>query len=297
MKFWGAAFIGTKSGEIILVNLRNWTVYQRINIQTPSSVSAKNFDYRIDSSSRNIVAMNGNQCYIVQIEHNNTDPRAEVSSPLPLGTNSIYSFVIKQASDDELLLFTISAYSLERYKIDLKTLEHLPLQPLPSASRNHTTKEQPTLISTGLQQLQRQQQRLQQQQLQQQACAINEPISASAASVAALSNLLPTGSVIDHHTLEQQASTAAITPGSGFVGAQSISTGINDQLDISKMDRIVENLFSQINVAFHTGLKEFFNDIKCEINDLNLKVTGLSRDLRKLNLQLQEVSRHSKMDY
>lgn len=291
MKFWGAAFIGTKSGEIILVNLRNWTVYQRINIQTHSSATTKNFDYKIDSTSRNIVAMNGNQCYIVQIEHSHTDPKAKVSSPLPLGSNSIYSFVIKHATDDELHLFTISAYSLERYIIDLESLEPLLLQPVPSTvprnnNINAPTNDPQVLLATS--------QHLQQQEASRKLAELMGP----AASIASSMPTLKPTTALNHQLLEQQQLQQTTTiPTAGNFVAPNIATGVNNQLDISKIDRVLDNLFSQINVAFHAGLKEFFNDIKCEMDDLNSKVIGLSRDVRKLNQQLQEVSRQTKMDY
>lgn len=121
MKFWGAAFIGTRSGQMLLVDLRTWSVYQRMSIDTEST-GRKNFDYRIDLTSRNIVAMNANQCFIVQIKHDYSN----LSSPSRIFKinrldlhNPIYSFVIKLKSPKELELFTISAYSLERYTINL----------------------------------------------------------------------------------------------------------------------------------------------------------------------------------
>lgn len=121
MMFWGAAFIGTRGGSMHLVDLRTWTVYQKMNIGTEVS-GPKNFDYRIDLTSHNIVAMNGNQCFIVQIKHDysNSFSTSKIVKINRLDLHHpIYSFVIKLKSPKELDLFTISAYSLERYTINL----------------------------------------------------------------------------------------------------------------------------------------------------------------------------------
>jgi len=79
MKFWGAAFIGTRGGQMLLVDLRTWTVYQRAVLGSDYD-GPKNFDYRIDLTSRNIVALSGNQCFIVQIEHDHTKSSSSTSS-------------------------------------------------------------------------------------------------------------------------------------------------------------------------------------------------------------------------
>lgn len=205
MKFWGNAFIGTRNGQMLLVDLRTWSVYQRTNIPTDNSVS-KHFDYRIDSTSRHVVALNGNQCYVIQIEHVNNLPRIVKTTTLSLN-NPIYSFVLKQKSDCELELFTISAYSLERYIINVNTV--------------------------------------------------------NAAAEQVVEDL------------------------------QSLVTGeTRPNVDVAKMDRLVESLFTNLNLAFSQGLEEFLNDIKSEINDLKSKLNGLSRDVRKVHQQLQDVAHH-----
>lgn len=266
MKFWGAAFIGTRSGQMILVNLRNWTVYQRITIHTDSSLT-KNFDYKIDSTSRNVVAMNGNQCYIIQIEHNH--PTTMRSSKIVKTTkinlhNPIYSFVIKHSTEGELQLFTISAYSLERYTINLSTLANENVVDNPMS--NSTTSENPlapittapVIISSG-------------------------PAPTPRAELGILG--LPT-----------TVGPAKLTP----TEAQLVCSNNNkltNQVDVAMMDRLVENLFTKLNTTFHQGLEEFLSDIKCEMNDLNSKVIGLSKEVRKLSQQLQDVTRNTRLNY
>lgn len=125
MKFWGTAFIGTRSGQMLLVDLRTWRVYQTMSIGSEISTGPKNFDYRIDLTSRHIIALNGNLCYVVQVAMSNGLPKIVRTTSLAL-QHPIYSFVIKYKSEDELELFTITAYSLERYTINLNAITSMP---------------------------------------------------------------------------------------------------------------------------------------------------------------------------
>lgn len=288
MKFWGSAFIGTKGGQMLLVNLQTWTVYQRVSINTDSP-GPRNFDYRIDLTAHNIVALDGDQCFVVQIEHdhskmsttvadsaivsnlndlsmmdaNNSDmtngnlfnyllksasstpqrAASQIKPPNPLASgsaskksqnnmisstgssnhlpkiarmtrlglhNSIYSFVIKHKSVEELELFTISAHSLERYTINLSAMKGDPIDDIPMPDAANPCK------------------------------AVEESPA---------------------------------------------------NLDVTQMDRMVEALFAKLNTAFSQGLDEFLNDVKGEVNDLKLKLNGLCRDVRKLQQQLQETTR------
>lgn len=227
MMFWGAAFIGTRSGQMLLVDLRNWTVYQRMNIDTENS-GPKNFDYRIDLTSHNVVAMNGNQCFIVQIKHdyNNSSSTSKIFKINRLDLhNSIYSFVIKLKSPKELDLFTISAYSLERYTINLDS----------------------------------------------------EPVCVEAPLLAHISN----SNIISNNNNISTVSNSSNINNNSSGGNNNKPVSKTDAFDATQMDRLVEALFTKLNTAFSQGLDEFLSDVKSEIN-------SLSRDVRKLQQQLQE---------
>lgn len=250
MKFWGAAFIGTTSGLMLLVDLRTWSVYHKANINSEGS-DAKGFDYRIDSTSRNVIALNGNQCYIVQIESDHS--RIVKTTRLVLHF-PIFSFVIKHKSDDELELFTISAYSLEKYIINLSA---------PSS-------EEISNVSTSLANM-----------FNLMNTSVNFPTqNAPTASIVANSNTSSSRAPDTSINLNSVTCNNALKPLSSVAAAS---------LDINQMDRLVEALFTKLNTSFSQGLEEFLNDIKCEVNDLKLKVNGLCRDVRKVSQQLQDV--------
>lgn len=318
MKFWGAALIGTRGGQILLVDLRTWTVYQKTTIKA-DFMSPKNFDYRIDSTSRNVVALNGNQCYIVQIElafRNKIVPKIVRTTRLSLH-NPIYSFVIKHKSDDELELFTISAYSLERYIINLKAIsseavEDLPMstsladEPRPSANtpnelkrflqqfdgslrisssssvpNNTPNSDAATLLNTSIS-----------------AAIPTTPGKQEAMDVFNLMHSIQTSASVHHpiacsqHSASNQPTTAGSSLSSAHQTAGAKTSGDQSNLNVAQMDRLVEALFSKLNTAFSQGLEEFLNDVKCEVSDLKLKLNGLCRDVKKLQQQLQDVSRH-----
>lgn len=222
MKFWGTAFIGTKNGQMLLVDLRTWSVYQRMNI------NSENLDYRIDLTSRNVIATNGNQLFVVQIEHSDGLPRIARTTKLGLH-NPIYSFVIKHKSDEELELFTISAFSLERYIINLEAINVEPVEPIVNT---------PQEVTRFLQQFDG-------------------------------SLRMSSGGLLNDSDVNNKNQEIA-------------------SLDVNQMDKMVEALFTKLNTAFSQGLDEFLNDVKCEVNDLKLKLNGLCRDVRKLQQQLQE---------
>lgn len=395
MKFWGAAFIGTKSGQMLLVDLRNWSVYQRMNINSENGTT-KNFDYQIDLTSRNIIAINGNQCFVVQIEHdfaklsttgnptlaaqqnemnlidvNNADLmngnifnyllkststaqqrqnqktsssskkrtgsviNSTISSDgLPriirttrLGLHStIYSFVIKHKSEDELELFTISAYSLERYIINLNSINSEASEDVPTlatlASESRTSAETPHELKLFLQQFDG--------SLRISSSAGNIPNNTlNNSDAAALLNASAAPPITQKTPIKQQeldlfnlmnASMAsqnqsnpvsapnisattvlppAVPTASSVVQKANHKTNSNlnstppktselDNVDMNQMDRMVEALFTKLNTAFSQGLDEFLNDVKSEVGDLKLKLNGLCRDVRKLQQQLQE---------
>lgn len=390
MKFWGTAFIGTKSGQMLLVNLRNWSVYQRMNINS-EAVGPKNFDYQIDCTSRNIIAMNENQCFVVQIEHdfkklllnatgstscqqgdvnlidaNNSDlinggvfnysgkmitpqrsnqKSSSATKKRPATTNNassdglpriirttrlglhnpIYSFVIKHKSNDELEMFTISAYSLERYIINLNTINSEAVEDIPIsaslANESRTNADTPHELKLFLQQFDG--------NLRISSSAGNLPSNTPISDAAAQSkpNIKPEPNVIPatpktpikqqeldllnlmsatmspYQNQPSQVSTAttaapiqaaplginlhnaAVRPNNASVATRPIEL---TNLEMSQMDRMVEALFTKLNSAFSQGLEEFLNDVKCEVNDLKLKLNGLCRDVRKLQQQLQE---------
>lgn len=380
MKFWGSAFIGTRSGQMLLVDLRTWTVYQKMNINVELTVS-KNFDYRIDLTSRNIIAINGNQCYIVQIEHDNaklsssstgstmggnhnetnlmdtgssdlmngnmlnylssskhgansrsaqksgTKKQSRASSVSnDIGTfnglpkivritrlglhNPIYSFVIKHKSDDELEMFTITAFSLERYIINLNTISRECVEDLEnlqedSKSNNANTPHElkrflqqfdgsmrisssgsvpnNTLITSDLNTID---------------TSVNITTSPVKREVDLLQLMNTSINLQNQNQDHNQAPKIPIQPSKVMnvemnnekpitIAApvdKSVATGV----DVNQMDRIVEALFTKLNAAFSQGLDEFLNDVKCEVNDLKLKLNSLGRDVRRLQQQLQE---------
>uniref|UniRef100_A0A6G1SA73 Enhancer of mRNA-decapping protein 4 n=1 Tax=Aceria tosichella TaxID=561515 RepID=A0A6G1SA73_9ACAR len=317
MKFWGAAFIGTKEGQMLLIDLRTWTVYQKMQLSIEGS-NKNNFDYRLDLTARNMVAINGNQCYVIQIEHDyahlstlssntsdvskshqsehslldssqndmmngnifdyllsksaTTTPRSNQKQPVSkkhsttsnIGTitnippglpkivkatrlslhTPIYSFVLKHKSNDDIELFTISAYSLERYIINLSSLEAKTKPPPPPEPQ-----PQPQLQSH----LQQQQQQLQD---------IQKVIAS---------------------TTTKQTNVSVPSKAVNTSSAGTIS------VEVSQMDKMVEALFTKLNVSFSQGLDEFMSEIKCEVNDLKSKLTALSRDVNKLQQQLHDI--------
>lgn len=323
MQFWGAAFLGTTSGQMLLINLRTWTVYQKLHLNPEGG--SKNFEYRIDLTSRNIVAINGNQCYIIQIEHDYSrlssqssttsnkvgsnqsgvtqndislldssqsdlmngnifnyllsksataaSPRqnqkqankkpstnsgaANATSGLPKIVKTtrlslhtpVYSFVIKNKSDEELEMFTISAYSLELYIINLNALEPKIKAPEPI------------------------------QQLKQQAASAVAKQSVSITSAASSA----VAAHQHHHPHQQQP------PPHPPKGSTSVATGGGTvSVDVSQMDRMVEILFNKLNTSFSQGLDEFLGEVKSEVNDLKSKLNVVCREMNKLQQQLHE---------
>lgn len=341
MKFWGTAFIGTRGGQMLLIDLRTWTVYQKMHLNADPS-SSKNFDYRIDLTARNVVAINGNQCYVVRIESDNNRSSSQSSTASDVGMinqndtslldsnqtdlmnghlfdyllskpatttartnhkqenkkhsnasnssnstvssglpkivrttclslhNSIYSFVIKNKSNNELELFTISAYSLELHIINLTALEvRMKASEPPSQPVVHPQNQLHQLLQMQHQQLQQPlqiQQSLQAQQIQK------------------------------HQTPDIQVNKTLVATEPVAVGTSKGRSPVKGgdlggkvAVDVSQMDRMVEILFTKLNTSFSQGLDEFLGEIKCEVNDLKLKLNGLCRDVSKLQLQLQEM--------
>lgn len=389
MKFWGSAFIGTQSGQMLLIDLRTWTVYQKMNIPVESDNPShtRNFNYRIDITSKNIVAISGNQCYIVQIEHdtgkheiidangitnckvynyseliskNSGTPGKKLSSSSKKQTsstasdglprisnitklnlyNTIYSFVVKHKSENELELFTISAYSLERCTINLKalTLKERATQQLeeaPSSSitasfadEAKTNANTPNELKRFLQQFdgslkisssgstppvvaayQQQNQSIAQPLILSSAPSSIPPMSitqANVPAVAATINALNTSAQSMNTSMMNNAAAHFMNnSGNVMMMPSKPSIGISDSqmnpqtnanlaqanfVDVNQMDRMVEALFTKLNTAFGQGLNEFLNDVKSEVSDLKLKLNNLSRDVRKLQQQLQETT-------
>lgn len=357
LKFWGAAFIGTKSGQMLLVDLRTWTVYQRMNISTDTN-EPKNFSYRIDLTSRIVVAINGNQCFIVQIEHNhaamsskpitatvaetnlfsgnNTDlmngnifnylsnkqnattpksnqnsaskkpnnPKDSSLNGLPrivrttrLGVhNPIYSFVIKLRSDDELELFTITAFSLERYTINLSAISGDAVEDISMSASLDDSKlgaNTPHELKRFLEQFDGS------LRISSSGATLNNTPNNN--DVRPTTTITPAKQELDVFNLmnasaaiqsvnKATATVVSDTPtGSKKASADMSSSNLSKNgLDVAQMDRMVEALFTKLNTAFSQGLEEFLSDVKCEVNDLKLKLNGLCRDVRKLQQQLQE---------
>lgn len=330
MKFWGAAFIGTRSGYMLLVDLKTWTVYQKINIQS-ASAGLKDFDYQIDLTSKNIIAMNCNQCFIVQLNHPSAGklnqhsldgdsgglPRIVSATRLDCGpsrsdfhTSPIYKFVIKHKSDEELELFTITFCSLERYIINLNTLnsdvsndmrgndlekifnkmsvgadlptcyniESSPLSDIgmpkhmggytPSKSRELDVHD---LVGSSASQSKKDHPQHRPLPARTQPTPIG-PISSS--------NNNNTSSSNNSNNNNNNNSDNIINP---FAAKNGITPA-----DAAQMDRMVDALFTRLNVAFSRGLDEFLGDVKHEVNDLKFKIDGLSKEVRRLQQQIHD---------
>lgn len=294
LKFWGSAFIGTTSGLMLLIDLREWRTHQQMYIPYEGTPQTLNFDYRIDLSSRNIVAINGNQCYMVQIapDYRNIYRTTRLILHFP-----VYSFVIKNKSEDELELFTISAYSLEKYIITLsKSDEEKVAVEQDQANVSASLADMFNLMSTSVSF------QAAQPSVTPAAAAIlasagggSATHSPRAGHTSAINNNSNNNN--NHHSSKTTAATtptattttSATRPEPAERKPQAKSAALATAgLDVNQMDRLVDALFNKLNTSFSEGLEEFLNDIKSEVNDLKLKLNGLSRDVRKLNQQLQE---------
>lgn len=304
INFWGAALLATKSAQIILIDLKTWTIYQSVTLKC-EGMHAKNFDYQIDFTSKCVIAICGQNSYVVQLDRGTPTKNTFSTPPLPKITkvtrfplhSPIYSFVVKYRSDEEIDLFTISANSLERFTINLnayddeltdETTSQTEVQKGPELKPNLST---PNDLQALLQQF-----------------GAGMRISSSATTSVTnnnslINNSLPTVSnssisvpslAIDRSI---KASPSTSPPKSKHPPSQQqqLPQILLQQQQILQppansivIDRMVETLFAKLNHAFSQGLEEFLNDVKSEVNDLKMKVGGLSREVRKLQVQLQD---------
>lgn len=320
MKFWGAAFIGTKGGQVLLVDLRTWTVYQKIHLNSDTS-GPKNFDYRVDLTSRNIVAINGNQCYVVQIEHD----YALLSSQSPNTSNvrknqpSETSFL--DSSQTDILNGNIFDYLMSKSAATTPTSNqkhqsqkkhsatpnnsgaalsgvpsglpkivkttrlslHNPIYSFVIKYRSNDELELLTISGYSLElyiiNLNALEARTKTPEPPQQAPP--PPRQQPKQPLQSLQPLQPPPPPVEVKPLVFQPDPKVVN----VDAARTIS------VDISQMDRLVETLFTKLNQSFSQGLDEFLSEVKCEVNDLKSKISGLTRDVNKLQQQLHE-SRH-----
>lgn len=277
MKFWGAAFIATKLGQIILIDLQSWTVYQSLTLKTEPGES-KNFNYQIDFTSKCIIAINGMTAFVINIQHDHKSnsislPKMSRVTKFPLHSQ-VYSYVVKHKSEDEVDLFTISANSLERFSVHLNA----PDADVVEDYTKHSVGKDTAQTNSTPQKLQR----------------LFEGIGPSA-------NMLESMNLNDKTQFNSCMSKIMSFDSSGALTVASakptMSSGsvskspkkIPENLDVVEIDRLVENLFKKLNVSFSQGLEEFLTDVKSEVGDLTSKMSVLTKEVRRLQLQLQDV--------
>lgn len=291
MKFWGSAFIGTTSGQMLLVNLQTWTVYQRVNINTDSP-GPKNFDYRIDLTAHNIVALNGDQCFVVQIEHDHSKMSTSVADSAIV--SNLNDLSMMDASNSDMTNGNLFNYLLKSASsTPPRVNHHKPQQPPPSSSSKKQQLNQQTNVISGSGSSNHLPKIARMTRL-----GLHNPIYSFVIkhkSDEELELFTICASSLERYTINLTAmkgeslEDTVPTPEKPTTVKAAEESPVN--LDVSQMDRMVEALFTKLNTAFSQGLDEFLNDVKCEVNDLKLKLNGLCRDVRKLQQQLQETTR------
>lgn len=297
MKFWGSAFIGTKGGQMLLVNLQTWTVYQKVSISADSP-GPKNFDYRIDLTAHNIVALNGDQCFVVQIEHDHSTISSSVADSAIVSNLNDLSMMDANNSDlingGNLFNYLLKSASSTPQRAN----QNKPPQPPSSGKKQHQQQQQNNMISTTgssnhLPKIARMTR-----------LGLHNPIYSFVIkhkSEEELELFTISAHSLERYTINLSAmkgdpidDLTVPVEGTTKTGATTAGGAIEESpanLDVSQMDRMVEALFTKLNTAFSQGLDEFLNDVKGEVNDLKLKLNGLCRDVRKLQQQLQETTR------
>ncbi|RWS14951.1 enhancer of mRNA-decapping protein 4-like isoform X1 [Dinothrombium tinctorium] len=135
--FWGYTFVGTCNGVISIWNLGNWKPIQMISLEYEEDSSTSHFEYKVDISSKVIVAVRGDMAIVLlidfltlndddfvkayKIESMKTYPRITKISRFQL-YNPLFSFLVKRQSDKEIDIFWITQQSLERCTIDVDQL-------------------------------------------------------------------------------------------------------------------------------------------------------------------------------
>lgn len=295
MQFWGAAFIGTKGGQMLLVDLRTWTVYQKMHLN-PEATGPKNFEYRIDLTSRNVVAINGNQCYIVQIEHDYarlSSQSSTTSVATKMGGNN-QNESLMDSSQADLMNGNIFNYLLS------KSATASPRSNQKPANKKHSTNSSVSAAS-GLPKI-----------IKTTRLSLHTPIysfvikhksndelelfTISAYSLelyiinlCALEAKTRTSEPIQQPQQQVTPFTAKPPTAAGATKSASIASSGTVAIDVGQMDKMVEALFTKLNISFSQGLDEFLSEVKCEVNDLKSKLNVLCRDVNKLQQQLQEI--------
>jgi hypothetical protein len=309
MKFWGAAFIGTREGKMFLINLRTWSVYQKMHL-SPEDSSQNNFDYRMDMTARNIIAINGNHCYLVQIEHDYASLSSLSSNTSDVSKSHQSEQSLLDSSQNEYMNGNIVDYLLS------KSATGTPLssqkQPLYKKQHSVTNSSGPNNIPAGLPKI-----------VKATRLSLHTPIysfvmklkSADEVELFTISATSLERYIINLNSLEAKTKPPEPQPTPQLYPKQPVqeiqkviaSTTIKQPVspappklgnssspgkitvDVGQMDRLVEALFTKLNVSFSQGLDEFMSEIKCEVNDLKSKITALSRDVNKLQQQLHDI--------
>lgn len=300
MKFWGAAFIGTKDGHMFLIDLRTWTVYQRMQLSLDGS-SHSNFDYRLDMTARFMIAVNGDQCHVVQFEHDHPKLSSISSNASDVCKSHKSGNSLLDSSQNEMMNGNIFEYLLSAASSPRSNQQ-------PFASKKHSTTNNSNMPS-GLPKI-----------TKTTRLSLNNPlyafviksISSDEIELFTISAFSLERLVINLSSMEAKtkppepkplpqpqqlqemhkviASTTikqTLTPVPSKVAKSSPVGSVS--VDVNQMDRMVEALFTKLNVSFSQGLDEFLGEIKCEVNDLKSKLNGLSRDVNKLRQELHEI--------
>jgi len=189
----------------------------------------------------------------------------------------IYSFVTKHKSEDELELFTISGYSLEFYTINLNVLETKTKKPEPS---NETPSPMRTIGYN------RQQASNKHSSTSGSSIGVKQIIDATTKASSLNDSITKTKSPnVDLVNMVRDAPTECVR----IEHDERRSDNGKFSVNISHMDRLVEALFTKLNMSFSQGLDEFLSEVRCEVNDLKSKLNELSRDIAMMQLQIHNL--------
>lgn len=310
MKFWGAALIGTREGQLLLIDLRSWTVYQKMHL-SPEGSGPNNFDYRLDLTARNMIAVNGNQCFVIQIEHDYAHLSALSSNTSNVSKSNQNEQNLLDSSQDGMMNGNIFEYLLSKSATaNPRSNQKQPVTKRHGATNNSGTT---TNIPPGLPRIVK-------------ATRIslhtpiysfvlkhksNDEIELFTISAFSLERYIINLNVLEAKTrpppepqplpqlqpqqqlqeIQKVIASTTIKQTMSPVPSKAVnsSSAGTISVDVSQMDRMVEALFTKLNISFSQGLDEFMSEIKCEVNDLKSKLTALSRDVNKLQQQLHDI--------
>lgn len=143
--FWGYGLMGTRNGHIAVINLKDWRCKQsiRLNNEFTSDAVQEEFTYRMDLTAHYVLAIRGHDAFLLHIHFphdkeeafednepiNNNETNFDNSYPyvskvsrFQIYSSPLRSFAIKKSIDDNVLIFWITAHSLELCHIDLSSI-------------------------------------------------------------------------------------------------------------------------------------------------------------------------------